>query len=355
MKVHDDKLKFQIKAQAPSRLLWLSLSLLLLLPSWHPSVMAQSKTGTTIGQFLLIEPSARYTGMGNAGVASYDEIAAAYYNPGAIGRLRGYGLQFTHSLWLADIRYDYVAASIQMGTIGNLLVTATSLNSGEIDVRTVEQPLGTGERYSVSNFALGLGYGRQLTDRFSMGFTINYVQETIWHSSLSTVAISVGTLYNLTTNGVRLGASICNFGMPARYSGRDLRIIYDNDPSKYGDNSSLPGQIYTDAYPLPVIFRVGLSVPIEFSPNNRLQLAVNAFHPNDNTESISFGAEWLLFKSFGLRAGYQNLFLKDSEVGLTLGAGLQLDVAGHFFQFDYAWADHGRLENAQRFTVGFLF
>ncbi len=319
------------------------------------NVMAQSKTGTTIGQFLLIEPSARYTGMGNAGVASYDEIVAAYYNPGAIGRLRGYGLQFTHNLWLADITYDYIAASIQMAGIGNLLVTATSLSSGEIDVRTVEQPQGTGERYSVSNFALGLGYGRQLTDRFSMGFQISYVQETIWHSSLSTVAISVGTLYNLTPNGIRLGASISNFGLPAKYSGRDLRIQYDKDSERYGDNSSLPGEIYTESYPLPVIFRVGLSMPIEFSAKNRLQLAVNAFHPNDNTESISFGAEWMLFSAFALRAGYQNLFLKDSEVGLTMGAGLELEFSGHLFNFDYAWADHGRLENTQRFTVGFLF
>ena len=355
MKAHDHKFKYLIKQQDQGLMFLLSLTLILLLVLFNTKIIAQSKTGTTIGQFLLIEPSARYTGMGNAGVASYDEIAAAYYNPGAIGRLRGYGLQFTHSLWLADISYDYVAASIQMASIGNLLVTATALNSGEIDVRTVEQPLGTGERYSVSNFALGMGFGRQLTDRFSMGFQISYVQETIWHSSLWTVAISVGTLYNLTTNGIRLGASISNFGMPAKYSGRDLRIIYDNDPDKYGDNSSLPGEIYTEAYPLPVIFRVGLSMPVEVSNNNRLQLAVNAFHPNDNTESISFGAEWLIFNVFALRGGYQNLFLKDSEVGLTLGAGLDLEFGGYSFNFDYDWADHGRLENTQRFTLGFLF
>lgn len=318
-------------------------------------LLSQSKTGTTIGQFLLIEPSARYTGMGNAGVASYDELQAAYYNPGAIGRMQGYGVQFTHNLWLADISYDYVIALVQMGSIGNLMVNITSLNSGEMDVRTVEQPLGTGEKYSVSNIALGIGYGRQITDRFSMGFQISYLQETIWHSSLSTMAMSVGTMYHLTPNGLRLGASICNFGLPAGFSGRDLRIIYDNDPDKYGDNSSLPGEIYTEKHPLPVLFRVGLSWPIRLNENNQFQLAVNAFHPNDNTESLSFGGEWVVFKSFALRAGYQNLFLKDSEVGLTFGAGLNLNLQGTQFRFDYGWADHGRLENTQRFTLGFVF
>jgi len=335
--------------------IWLPVFLLVSLVLFSVDVQAQSKTGTTIGQFLLIEPSAHYTGMGNAGVASYDEISAAYYNPGAIGRFRSYAVQFTHSMWLADISYDYGAVLIPMGPVGNLMLNVTSLNSGEIAVRTVDQPLGTGERYSVTNFAIGMGYGRQFTDRFSMGVQVTYINESIWHSSLSTVGLSVGTLYNLTSDGVRVGASISNFGLPARYSGRDLRIVYDNDSDKYGDNSSLPGEIYTEKYPLPVLFRVGLSWPILFSDNNQVQLAVNAFHPNDNTESMSFGAEWTLLKVFALRAGYQNLFLEDSEVGLTFGLGLNLEWQGRLFHFDYAWADHGRLENTQRFTLGFMF
>src|SRR5574341_1258480 len=86
---------------------------------FNTGALAQSKTGTTIGQVLLIEPSARATGMGNASVALYDEVAAAYYNPGALGQLSGYGVHFTHSLWLADITYDYAAAFLQAGSFGN--------------------------------------------------------------------------------------------------------------------------------------------------------------------------------------------------------------------------------------------
>lgn len=317
-------------------------------------LFGQSKTGTTIGQFLLIEPSARSTAMGNAGVASTEEIVAAYYNPGAIGRLKGYGAQFTHSLWLADIKYDYFAAALSMGTVGNLYLSATSLNSGEIAVRTVDQPLGTGEKYEVSNIALGIGYGRQLTDRFTAGVQVNFMQETIWHSSLSTFAFNVGTVYTLSGSGLRIGASISNFGLPAKYSGRDMRIVYDKNPDKYGDNSSLPGQMFVEDYPLPVMFRAGIDWPLKLGRRNELHLAVNAFHPNDNTESVSFGAEWLFMKTLALRAGYQNLWLKDSEVGLTLGTGVVFELGGSLFQLDYAWADHGRLENTQRFTLGMI-
>jgi len=314
----------------------------------------QSKTGTTIGQFLLIEPSARSTAMGNAGVASTEELISAYYNPGAIGSFKGYGVQFTHSLWLADIAYDYAAAAIRMGAAGNLYLSATTLNSGEIAVRTVDQPLGTGEKYSVNDFAFGLGYGRQLTDRFTAGVQVNFMQETIWHSSLSTFTFNVGTIYTLSGSGIRIGASIANFGLPGRYSGRDMRIVYDKQPDKYGDNSNLPGQMYVEDYPLPVMFRAGIDWPLKIGNRNELHLAVNAFHPNDNTESISLGAEWLFMKTLALRVGYQNLWLQDSEVGLTLGTGIIFELGGALFQADYAWADHGRLENTQRFTLGLV-
>jgi hypothetical protein len=316
---------------------------------------AQSKTGTTIGQVLLIEPSARATAMGNAGVALYDEVASVYYNPGAMGQLSEYGIHFTHSLWLADIKYDYAAAFIPAGSFGNLFFSLTALNSGEITVRTVAQPLGTGERYSFSNLALGLGYGRALSDRFSVGVQLTYLQETIWHSSLSTFALNVGTIYRLSENGLRLGASISNFGLQAGYDGRDLRIQYDLTPDVNGDNSALPGKVVTQDFSLPVLFRAGVSLPVKFNSRHQVLLAVDAFHPNDNTESMSVGAEWSFLNAFALRGGYQNLFLKDSEAGLTAGAGLHYDFQGFVFKFDYSWADYGRLENAQRFSLGLEF
>jgi hypothetical protein len=318
-------------------------------------LLGQSNTGTTVGQFLLIEPSARIAGMGNAGATQYGEIQAAYYNPAAIGRFPGNGAQFTHSLWIADIAYDYAGIAMKLGDFGNLFASLTALNSGEIDVRTVDQPLGTGERYTVSDLAFGLGYGRQISDRFSVGVRISYIQETIWHSSMSAFALDVGTLYQISPDGLRIGASISNFGTRASYDGRDLRIVYDQNTKKFGDNSALPAELFTNDFPLPILFRVGLGLPVVIDDNNRVLMAVDAFHPSDNTESVSFGAEWTFFETFALRGGYQNLFLTDSEVGLTLGAGLRYDTQSFVLSVDYGWADQGRLEKTQRLTLGLSF
>lgn len=317
--------------------------------------LAQTKTGTSVGQFLLIEPSARISAMGNAGATVHDEIQAAYYNPAAIGYFISNGVQFTHSPWIAGITYDFVGIGLVLGDFGNLYGSVTSLNSGEIDVRTVERPLGTGERYTVSDLAFGIGYGRQISDRFSVGVQVSYLQETIWHSSMSAFALNVGTLYRISANGLHIGVSIANFGTRAKFDGTDLRILYDQNIAVHGDNGNLPAQLLSDDFPLPIMFRVGIGMPVHLDEDNKLQFAVDAFHPSDNTESISFGGEWMFMNTFAVRAGYQNLFQQDSEVGLTLGAGLLYDADSYSLSFDYGWADHGRLEQTHRLSLGVRF
>lgn len=327
---------------------WFALVFLL---AGMQGVRAQSKSGTTIGQFLLIEPSARAAGMGNAAVASFGEPAVGYFNPGAMGHLERSGVEFTHSPWVADITYDYFALALHLGADNTLSLAVTSLSSGDIAVRTVNQPLGTGEQYSVNDLAVGVGLARRITDRFSGGVHVKFVQETIWNSSLHALAVDAGVLYELPFRAY-LGASLSNFGSRGSYDGRDLRVRFDQDPNKFGDNSSLPAALETEDYPLPIFFRVGVGYPIAFGRVSNLLLAVDAFHPNDNHESVSVGAEWSFQDLLFVRGGYQNLFLDDTEAGLALGAGLLIDASGFEFRFDYAWSDFGRLGDAQRFTVG---
>lgn len=315
-------------------------------------VSAQRKTGTTIGQFLKIEPSSRIVGLGNAGASLSGEVSSIFYNPASLGRLNGSDVQFTFNKWLADISYNYMAAGINVSGVGTFALILTMLNSGEMDVRTVEQPLGTGERFTVKNFALGLGYGLLLTDRVAVGIQLNYINETIWHSSLSAIGMNFGVQYQLMDNGLTLGASVSNFGSRASYDGRDLYINYDFDPKKYGDNDQLPAALRTDAFPLPTIFRAGVSYKYDFSSDYKLLVAVDAIHPNDNTESINIGGELNILNYFAIRGGYRNLFLPDSEGGLVLGGGIRTDIAGAYnIRFDYTYADYGRLAEAHRVTV----
>ncbi|MFA6469426.1 MAG: PorV/PorQ family protein [Bacteroidota bacterium] len=317
--------------------------------------VAQTKTGTTIGQFLLIEPSGKIAAMGNAGVAQFDEAMASYYNPAALGHMITSGAQFTHNTWFAGITLEYFTAALRVSETSSLSLSISSLNSGEIAVRTVEQPLGTGEQYTVSDYAIGIGFGQKITDRFSAGVQLSYIQETIWHSNLSVFAFNFGTLYQISDDGIQLGASLSNFGMRGKYNGRDLRLRFDLDPARNGDNSSLPAEILTEEFSLPVVFRVGFGIPVKLGEGNEIHFVVDASHPSDNSESVSFGAEYKFMDAFAIRGGYQHLFQTDSEVGLTLGGGIEWDIARYILHVDYSWNEHEHLGDTQRMTVGMEF
>ncbi len=319
-------------------------------------IAAQSKTGTTIGQFLKIEPSSRITGMGNAGTSLSGEASSSYFNPASLGRLQRSDVQFTNNQWLADISYNYAIVALKIQSIGTFSLQATALNSGEIDVRTVEFEKGTGEKYTVTNFSLGIGYGLMLTDRVSVGMQINYINESIWHSSLTTFGLNFGVQYEVQEGGLTLGASVSNFGPRAGYNGRDLYIDYDNNTDINGDNDKLPAELRTDKYSLPTVFRVGVSYPFLFGKSHKVTIAADAVHPNDNYEKVNVGAEWEMFGALSLRAGYRDLFLTNSEGGLVFGAGAIYEfMPGYNVHFDYAYADYGRLEQAHRFTIGIQF
>jgi len=317
---------------------------------------AQSKVGTTIGQFLKIEPCSRLVAMGNAGVSLTDEASAAFYNPASLGELTGINVDFTYNQWLADIKYSYATAALNVEGLGTIAAQVTSLSSGDIEIRTVEKEKGTGLYYDVTNLSLGIAYGILLTDRVSAGVAVNYMQETIYNTSLNDVSFNFGVQYQTAIEGLRLGASVSNFGPRASYDGRDVNFNYDADPNKHGDNSRLPASLRMGSYSLPTLFRVGVSYSLNFAQWNRLIVSTDAMHSNDNDERINIGGEWEFLGTLAIRGGYRDLLLKDSEGGLVLGAGAKVGFTGEStVSFDYAWADYGRLNGTHRFTLGLHF
>jgi long-subunit fatty acid transport protein len=106
---------------------------------------------------------------------------------------------------------------------------------------------------------------------------------------------------------------------------------------------------------VPQVFRVGLGMPWRLGPEHRVYVEADAFHPSDNTESMSLGAEYSFRGKFALRAGYQNMFLQDAEGGLSAGAGFADNSDPLVYRIDYAWAGHGRLGDTHRISLGINF
>jgi opacity protein-like surface antigen len=139
-------------------------------------------------------------------------------------------------------------------------------------------------------------------------------------------------------------------------SGEDLLVYHDIDQSQTGNNDRIFAEMETDSWPLPLLFQLGVAYDMFDNDFHRLTMEVDAIHPVNNRESLHSGLEYAIRNNYFVRAGYRNLFLPDSEEGLTFGAGFQLDVDTQLkILIDYAYADFGRLENTQRFTLGLKF
>lgn len=348
-----------MKATIRLSLLWVLVVLIA-----TPDARAQSspggetitKVGTTSAQFLKLGVGARSIALGGAYVAEASDLSAMYWNPAGLGTLRGSSAQFAYTQYLQDIDYSFAAVGVSLGTAGTLGVSLIYLDSGEMAVRTIEQPDGTGERFKVTDFALQLSYGKMLTDRFSIGGSAKFIQERIWHSSASTIAFDVGTLFTTPYPRLRLGASFSNFGPKMRMRGRDIMFSADPNPGQDGNVEIVNSEFTTDRHPLPLLFRVGLSWDAVSTADHRVLMSTDASHPNDNSQYVNLGLEYSFRRLIALRAGYRNLFEVDGEQGYTFGGGLDIRVDRNLrARFDYAYAEFGRLSQTHWFTVDLTF
>ena len=316
-----------------------------------------TKVGTTAGQFLKIGPGARPLAMGGAYVGVSDDIYAVYYNPAGVAISKGNGqAAFNHTQWLADVSYDFAAASLNVESLGTLFVTITSLRVPEEKVRTFEFPEGNGQFWDAGSVSFGVGFAKSLTDRFSIGFHAKYIQESIWSTSARGFALDVGTYYVTPFNDLVIGASVSNFGSKMQLDGRDIQINYDPNGDPLTGPNNVPAKYDMDEYDLPLTFRIGFSMDVLKTRYIRVKAAFDATHPNDNVEYANAGVEVAYDEMFFVRGGYKSLFLTDSEQSLTLGAGLQYEVsAGLNLNVNYGYGDFGRLKNIQYFDVGIIF
>lgn len=313
----------------------------------------QRKLAQTGMKFLSVGTDARAMAVGEAVTAVEGYSSSMFFNPAGMSRL-GSLMNFSVGMtqWIADINYYFgsFALSPRRGQYGVFGVTVLVVNYGGADDKYFFPTIRANNEQGFIDLdknvfkpptasAIGVGYARALTDRFSVGGHVRYVTQNLGSATLapdiiqkyskSVLAYDFGILY-------KTGFRSLNFGMTVRNFSREIR--YERE-----------------SFQLPLIFKMGLSmnvldVFVENQRDHALLLSVDATHPRDYPEQINVGGEYVFLKTLALRGGYM---FNNDEYGLTAGFGLHRHFGQSHLAIDYSYTPFGVFNSVHRFTFQF--
>jgi hypothetical protein len=316
------------------------------------SVFAQNPNlGTSGAKFLQIPIGARATSIGGACAGMINDASAAFWNPAGLAKINSSAVHFSYLKWFDMFDVNAISVVHNFGEVGVVAASLLSFNMDKMEITTEDKPNGTGGFFDAQDITIGLSYSRFLTDKFSVGLTLKYVNQRLWNESASGIAFDIGTQYLLDFQNLTLAMTMSNFGSDMRYDGSDLNVTYDKSKT-LPLNRLTPAKLVTDDYPLPLSFQVGIGIDLFNSDIMKIRLGLDAVHPNDNVERINTGAEFSFLNKIFLRVGYK--FNYDDE-DLNFGAGVILPIGETNINFDYAFSVYHILPSVHRISIGLEF
>lgn len=297
----------------------------------------RDRSGQAGAQHLLIDPWARSTGWGTAGVAEIRGLEAMYSNIGGMAFVNKTELAFSHTRYLVGSGAGIGISSFalaqhlrstnketgQVKDFGVLGVSFFTMGFGNIEVTSEELPEGNQGTFSPKLSYLCLHYAKSFNDFIHGGVSLKVVTETGADDAKATgFAIDAGVQY-LTGNfkNFKIGITLKNIGLPMHYKGDGFgvrAVAGDLDWEQTLESRSA-------SYELPTMLVLGLSYDFLFwdkdhkdwdkedlidegltrdDAAHRITLA-GSFTANSFSRDIAtIGIEYGLGQIFMIRAGY---------------------------------------------------
>ncbi len=304
----------------------------------YPAQAQQEKLAQTGMKFLSLSVDARAAAMGDAVTATSGSYASLFYNPATMADQTtffsgGVG-QVQH---IADITYNVAGLSFSPrgGRFGVVGFTLQHVDYGSfLETIRANNDAGFVElgSFQPTAFAVGVGYARSLSDRFSIGGHIKYA-----HLDLGNPVDSRSGSGGIERIDASEGALAYDFGMRYQTPLRGLNFAVT------ARNFSSEVTFVEESFQLPLTLRVGFSIDAvnltSLDGNlHSMVVSVDATNSRDFEEQLNFGAEYGFAQTLFLRAGY---VAPSDEQGISLGGGVQREMGGTRIGADYAYTDFG--------------
>lgn len=311
------------------------------------------KLAQTGFQFLSVVSDARGVGMGEAMTGLGLGSSGLFFNPaGMVEMESSYEVSVSTNRWIADISHYTMSYGMQLGRYGEYGVMGLSgqvVDYGDFYGTMVDKSSEKGykdtEIFGLSAWAIGIGYGKRLTDRFSVGGQVRVVRQELGRSRVPEVRVVGDTVLGLKENALmplafdfgtrfKTGVKSLVFGMSVRNFSKEVKYVQEG-------------------FQLPLVFNLGVSMDLldvlrGKVPGERMELGIEASHYRDHAEQVKVGIEYEVVRGLMMRCGYKS---SEDEGGLSFGIG----VRGKGLGLDYAYTPYGVFERVQRMTVRFAW
>ena len=316
------------------------------------------KRAQTGFKFLSTSVDSRAAGLGSALTAELNGSSVSmFYNPASMAGMEGsFHANLAQLQFIAEIDYNIASLAYRPGggNYGVIGLSITSVDYGEFigTIRANNEAgfIETGT-FSPTALAIGVGYARSFSDRFSAGAHIKYAfQDFDGDFATSTTGGPVSSLSDVvTTESYDQGTLAVDFGIVYATGFRSLVIAMSTR------NFSRELTYVRENFELPLTFQIGLAMNlVDFTSLNpddhSLMFHVDAQRPRDFTEHVRFGVEYTFLGVVSLRGGFEQLGAAE-EQGVSLGGGLKYEVNNIRFGANYAWTDFGLFGSVNRFGV----
>ncbi len=302
-------------------------------------VLGSQRVGITAADFLTIGVGARANAMAESFAAVDNDAYALFYNPAGITQFDKTEIAISHSTWFVGLQHDFIGGVYHLDGQNSIGLSIISLQSDDMPVTTEFQPYGTGAYFKYGDLAFAATYARKMTEEFSFGVSVKFIDETLAQLSMRGVLIDLGTYYWTGLGTTRFAVSVSNFGGQLTPSG-SVNLVDGTTVSDF------------QSFSPPTIFRIGFALDPYQDELNKITTSAQLNHPADNSENISLGAEYSYQSTFFIRAGYK---INVDEQSYSVGAGVRVDARFALVFFDYAFTPYQRLGDVHRFSLNLRF
>ncbi len=299
------------------------------------------RAGISALPFLKMQVSPKADGMAGSQVSAKADPYAVNWNPAGLTEIQQTTFAGSDKLLPSGIHNTFFTTVIPTEDDGVWSGSITMLSTGEMKKRTAYQPDGNGQTFYAYNMAIGLGFARKLSDRFSLGGRAQYVREQLAEFNANTAVLDLAFLYRMDVQGIRFAVALKNFGPNSTIKG-----TFDKTPPPYNGNQNS----VTD-FPTPTQFQIGFSMEVFESGNQALRGHLQLNHPNDNSENLRIGFNYQLHEVLFLQTGYK--LPNTGQAFPTFGLGLKSRIGRHPFLIDYSIINRDHLGLTHNFGVRF--